>query len=123
MYDYAMAGDSGMGCLFHLFFDIIADGLMDWMSRCCVNLILLVLPSRLHSERNIRIISNAMTVVEIALYVALLVGVIMLFQNGALTRRIGRYLTAISLVLLLLPIVLWGIVSLIQDIKIKKSIK
>lgn len=103
-----------MGCLFELFFDIFLEGSMELTAWCYLKIIQLIFPEKTISERTRKTIKTVTGLIGMLCFLAILVGLIMLLQDGAMTKTVGKYTVLIALALLLLPMVVGGIVWVLR---------
>ena len=96
-----------------MIFDIFLEGSMELTAWCYIKIIRLIFPEKMISERTRNTIKMVTGIIGMLCFLAILVGLIMLLQDGAMTRTAGKYTVLIALTLLLLPMVLgaivWGI--------------
>ena len=86
-----------------------------------IKLLAFILPGKTVSDRTRRIIECVMGIFCLCLYLALIVGVIMVLQDGLITKTVGRYMRLISQILLLLPVALGIAVWVIRRFKNRNS--
>lgn len=103
-----------MGCLFELIFDIFLEGSMELTAWCYIKIIQLIFPDKTISERTRNTIKMVTGIIGMLCFVALLVGLILLFQDGSMTKTAGRYTILIALIVLLLPMATGAIVWVVR---------
>lgn len=99
-----------MGCLFELIFDIFLEGSMELTAWCYIKIIQLIVPEKTFSERTRKTVKTVTGIIGMLCFLAILVGLIMLLQDGTMTKTAGKYTVLIALTLSLLPMVLGAIV-------------
>ena len=107
-----------MGCLFELIFDTFLEGSMELTAWCYIKIIQMVFPEKSISERTRKTIKALTGIIGMLCFLAILVGLIMLLQDGSMTKTVGGYTILIALILLLLPmvfgVIVWGIRRLVK---------
>ncbi len=99
-----------MEILLEFFFEIIVEGVGSlWMYLMC-----LVLPKGL-SKRARAVLRGCVAVLCVVIFLSMLIGVILMCSEGALTQTVGRYLFFIPLAITLLQILLGIVVKLLQN--------
>jgi hypothetical protein len=93
-----------MGCLIEILFDVLLEGCMAVTAHCYLKLFQLIFPRLAVSERTRDVIKCVTGIIGLCLELALIIGIIMVFQSGSVTKTVGKYTVLISVVLLLLPI-------------------
>ena len=97
-----------------MIFDIFLEGSMELTAWCYIKIIRLIFPEKMISERTRNTIKMVTGIIGMLCFLAILVGLIMLLQDGAMTRTAGKYTVLIALTLLLLPMAVGGIVWVIR---------
>lgn len=110
-----------MGCLFELIFEIFLEGSMELTAWCYTKIIQLIFPESTISERTRNTIKLVTGIIGMLCFFAVLVGLIMLFQDGSMTKKAGGYTILIALIVLLLPMVLGAIVWCIRRLTKRKK--
>ena len=110
-----------MGCLFELIFDIVLEGSMELTAWCYIKIMQLIFPGETISERTRKTVKLVTGIIGMLCFLALFVGLIMLFQDGSMTKKAGLYTISIALIVLLLPMALGAIVWVIRNICNKKN--
>ena len=106
-----------MGCLLELFFDIFIEGTIELIGYCYLKLMQLIVPNKAVSEKVKRTIRIAATTVAVLLGVALIFGLIFLIQDDPTISITGKYMTHISLTLMLLQIAVGIIMKVVSHFK------
>lgn len=97
-----------------MIFDIFLEGSMELTAWCYIKIIRLIVPEKIISERTRNTIKMVTGIIGMLCFLAILVGLIMLLQDGAMTKAAGKYTVLIALTLLLLPMAVGGIVWVIR---------
>lgn len=97
-----------------MIFDIFLEGSMELTAWCYIKIIRLIFPEKMISERTRNTIKMVTGIIGMLCFLAILVGLIMLLQDGAMTKAAGKYTVLIALCLLLLPMAVGGIVWVIR---------
>ena len=97
-----------------MIFDIFLEGSMELTAWCYIKIIRLIVPEKMISERTRNTIKMVTGIIGMLCFLAILVGLIMLLQDGAMTKAAGKYTVLIALTLLLLPMAVGGIVWVIR---------
>lgn len=87
---------------------------MELTAWCYIKIIRLIVPEKIISERTRNTIKMVTGIIGMLCFLAILVGLIMLLQDGAMTKAAGKYTVLIALTLLLLPMAVGGIVWVIR---------
>ena len=95
-----------MGCLIEILFDVLLEGGMAVTAHCYLKLFQLMFPRLAVSERTRDVIKCVTGIIGLCLELALIIGSVMVFQSGSVTKTVGKYTVLISAFLLLLPVAL-----------------
>lgn len=102
-----------MGCLFELFFEIIFELIIELIGTCYIKLMQLVVPNKTFSEKAIRVIRYTITTIAALLGITLIIGLILLVQADPFIKVVGKYMTYISLTIMVVQIVLGIVVKVV----------
>ena len=103
-------GETIMGCLLELFFEIFFEGIFELIVYCYIKLMTLIVPDKRITDHAKRIIKNTVTTVAAILGIVLVIGLIFLIQDDPFIKNIGKYMTYIPLAIIALQAAL-GIIT------------
>ena len=106
-----------MGCLAELFFEIFAEALFELIGYCYIKLMQLVVPDKTVSEIAKKRIKNTATAIAALLAVVLIIGFILFVQDDPLIKSIGKYMTFISLAIMVLQVLAGIVIKIVTHIK------
>lgn len=93
-----------MGCIIEFFVELFVEGIFELFGYCYIKLMHLIVPNKTVSKKSKRIMKGIAATFAALLAVALLIGFILFVQDDPSIKTIGRYMTYISLALMVLQI-------------------
>ena len=106
-----------MGCLLELFTEVLGEGISDLIGYSYINLMQLIVPHKLVSEKTKKIIKIIANVFTTLLAVTLITGVFIWVQDDPNYENIGKYMVFVSLGIMVLQIVLGIILKIVEFFK------
>lgn len=106
-----------MGCLFEVIFEIFFEGIFELIVYFYINLMRLIVPNKTFSQKTKRVIKNTVTTIASLLLVILIIGLILLIQDDPFIKIIGKYMTYISLTIIVLQIAAGIIMKIANHLK------
>ena len=106
-----------MGFLTELFLEIFAEGILELILHCYIKLMTLIVPDKIISDTAKEKIKFAIKIVAGILAIVLIIGLILLIQEEPFIKTIGKYMTFIPLIIIVLQIILGITVQIINCFK------
>ncbi len=108
-----------MGCLFEFIFDLFFEVVLELVGKTYVCLMQLIVPEKNVSVRARKIIKKAVLVAAAILMLAVIIGFILWIQEDIWVKNVGKYMTLISIGIIVFQIILGIAVRLIGRYKNK----
>ena len=106
-----------MGCLIEFFLEIFVEGIFELVGHCYIKLMQLVVPDKVASSKARKITKNTATAIAALLIVVLIIGFVLFVQDEPFFKSIGKYMTFISLAVIVLQAVLGILVRIVSHFK------
>ncbi len=97
--------------------EIILEGVIKLIGLFYIKVMQLVVPNKTVSKKAKRIIKYIATTVAVLLSVALIIGLILLMQDDPFIKNIGKYMTYIPLILMVLQITVGIMLKIVEHFK------
>lgn len=109
-----------MGCLFELFLEIVVEVVCEVVAEFYLELMSLIVPNKIITPKTKKIITLIVISLSIVLFIALICGAVLWGQDNNLVLRIvGKYMTLISVGIIVIQITLGVIFKIVQNIRRK----
>ena len=106
-----------MECLIELFFEIFVEGIFELFGYCYIKLMQLIVPNKTISKKAKRIIKGIAATIAALLVVFLIIGLVLLVQDDLFIKTVGKYMTYISLAMIVLQIAVGIVVKIVSHFK------
>ena len=102
-----------MGCLVELIFEVIFQMIFD----CYIELMQLIVPDNIVSEKTKKIIKNTVTTIASLSMAVLIIGLVLILPDDPSIKIVGKYMTFIPLTIIVLQILLGIVVRIVKRFK------
>ena len=102
-----------MGCLVELIFEVIFQMIFD----CYIELMQLIVPDNIVSEKTKKIIKNTVTTIASLSMAFLIIGLVLILPDDPSIKIVGKYMTFIPLTIIVLQIILGIVVRIVKRFK------
>ena len=102
-----------MGCLVELIFEVIFQMIFD----CYIELMQLIVPDNIVSEKTKKIIKNTVTTIASLSMAFLIIGLVLILPDDPSIKIVGKYMTFIPLTIIVLQILLGIVVRIVKRFK------
>ena len=102
-----------MGCLVELIFEVIFQMIFD----CYIELMQLIVPDNIVSEKTKKIIKNTVTTIASLSMAFLIIGLVLILPDDPSIKIVGKYMTFIPLTIIVLQILLGIVVLIVKRFK------
>lgn len=102
-----------MGCLLEFIFEVFVEGIFELIAYCCIKLMQLFVPNKVVTEKTKKITKAIVGI----LFLTIIIGLIFLVQKDPFFKEIGKLMTYIPLIIIVLQIAFVMVIKFINHFR------